>query len=1159
MPEFSNVNVLYLGHPKPQKMTIRSIFTALCIICFNYLIHAQFTEDFGDGNFTIGNSWSGDVAEFVVNSDLKLQLNDDMAEQSYLSTPVELGSLDDVEWRMQVRQSFSGSSNNFSRVYLTSQQGELSFSSNNAVGAFGYFLLFGESGSNDAVRLFRDDNLGDAPVEILAGTEGQVASAFEIGIRVTRDALGEWSLFVDPTGGNEYVFEASESDQTYTSSAFTGVVCNYTISNADNFFFDDFYVGAIDVDTTVPVAESVTVVDITTLSVNFSEPVEALSAENVSNYNVLGFGTPISASADGTVVTLNFAGDLPENIEQTIEISGVSDTSGNQMVPQSFNFTYVVSAQAEAGDVVINEILPDPTPSLGLPEYEFVELFNSSQEFFDLADWTFVNTTTEKILPSTPLPPGGFVILCDESAVPSFELLGPVIGIPSFTALVNSGDSLTLRSAENNIMDIVVYTDEWYGDPLLDDGGVSLERINPFGGCSGANNWSASVAFAGGSPGSQNTVFSDSPDENAPEVLDYFVSGDNQLTVLFNEELDFNAPADIVADILELNLSGLNFGSGLNEVVVTFQENIEPGNSYVLTLENISDCEGNTSAEVLELTFEVGFVPEPGDLIITEIMADPDDDLNSPNEEYVEIYNTTDQVLEITGVTLSEATFAQQVLIEPGEYLIVCNVDNLLAFFVWPGSVGMDSFPGLTNSGRLIELRAPNGDLLDAVNYSIDWYGDASKDDGGWSLERISLDLPCSNARNWTASNDPSGATPQLPNSVLDETPDIYPPVISEVNVVGETEVEVVFNEPLDPDLSGLEFVLGQSEGSFDDLGYMLISAILLQDEDEFYPQRVLLNLDQTFVVGPIYELRVAGVPDCSGNAFLFPDYSSGRFATPEEHELGDLIINEVLFNPSDDGVDYVEIYNRSKKNINIEGWKLGNATSDDVISTKQRVVFKGEYLLLSENSIAVLSEYQSPNLQSFLDMEGLPSYNNDDGLVVLMDSLEQESDLFVYSSDQHYPLLNDLNGVSLERIDPNTDTDQVTNWHSASEASGFGTPGYLNSQFGALMTFGELSLSPNVFSPDNDGFEDVLFISLELPEPGYNGTLTIFNDAGRAVRKLVQNQLLGINEQFTWDGFDDDRNKAPIGMYIVLFEGFTPSGDKVINKAVGVLGAPLD
>ena len=394
---------------------------------------------------------------------------------------------------------------------------------------------------------------------------------------------------------------------------------------------------------------------------------------------------------------------------------------------------------------------------------------------------------------------------------------------------------------------------------------------------------------------------------------------------------------------------------------------------------------------------------------------------------------------------------------------------------------------------------------------------------------------------------------------MLDETPDTFAPEIVEVNVVGATELEVVLNEPLDGDLSSLGFILGESEGSFEDLGYTLISAILLQDEDEIYPQRVLLNLDQAFVVGPIYELRIAGIPDCSGNAFDLPEFSSGRFAIPEEHELGDLIINEVLFNPSNDGVDYVEVYNRSKKNINVEGWKLGNATSDDVISIKQRILFRGQYLLLSENATAVMNAYESPSPQNFLDMEDLPSYSNDDGLVVLMDSLSQESDRFAYTSDQHYPLLNDLNGVSLERIDPNTDADQVTNWHSASEAVGFGTPGYLNSQFGASITTDELTILPEVFSPDNDGFEDVLFISLELPEPGYNGTLTIFNDAGRVVRKLVQNQLLGTNEQFTWDGFDDDRNKAPVGMYVILFEGFTSSGDQIANKAVGVLGAPLD
>ncbi|NQX93080.1 MAG: hypothetical protein HRT74_13325 [Flavobacteriales bacterium] len=51
----------------------------------------------------------------------------------------------------------------------------------------------------------------------------------------------------------------------------------------------------------------------------------------------------------------------------------------------------------------------------------------------------------------------------------------------------------------------------------------------------------------------------------------------------------------------------------------------------------------------------------------------------------------------------------------------------------------------------------------------------------------------------------------------------------------------------------------------------------------------------------------------------------------------------------------------------------------------------------------------------------------------------------------------------------------------------------------------------------------------------------------------------MGREETFSWDGFDDDRNKSDIGVYVILFEGFTPSGEVVAYKAVGVLGAPLD
>ena len=195
----------------------------------------------------------------------------------------------------------------------------------------------------------------------------------------------------------------------------------------------------------------------------------------------------------------------------------------------------------------------------------------------------------------------------------------------------------------------------------------------------------------------------------------------------------------------------------------------------------------------------------------------------------------------------------------------------------------------------------------------------------------------------------------------------------------------------------------------------------------------------------------------------------------------------------------------------------------------------------------------------NFIELDGFPSFSNGDGTAVLMDSLEVESDQLQYSEDQQYPLLNSTDGVALERIDAFRNSSDPTNWHSASESVGFGTPGYLNSQNTSAFAEGELSLSPDVFSPDNDGFEDVLNISVELPKEGYTGTITIYSDRGLLVRTIVLSDLLGTSETFSWDGFDDNQLKAGIGMYIIFFEGFHPDGDLIKEKAVGVLGARLN
>ena len=155
--------------------------------------------------------------------------------------------------------------------------------------------------------------------------------------------------------------------------------------------------------------------------------------------------------------------------------------------------------------------------------------------------------------------------------------------------------------------------------------------------------------------------------------------------------------------------------------------------------------------------------------------------------------------------------------------------------------------------------------------------------------------------------------------------------------------------------------------------------------------------------------------------------------------------------------------------------------------------------------------------------------------------------------------MLNDLDGVALERLDPFRNSNDKSNWHSASKEVEYGTPGLPNSQFFVSEAAGELSLSPDVFSPDNDGFEDVLNIDFVLPEPGYTYNISIYTDRGILVRRLVLNQLAGAENTVSWDGFTDDRSKAGIGMYIVFLEAFSPEGNVIQHKAVAVLGHQLN
>jgi hypothetical protein len=155
------------------------------------------------------------------------------------------------------------------------------------------------------------------------------------------------------------------------------------------------------------------------------------------------------------------------------------------------------------------------------------------------------------------------------------------------------------------------------------------------------------------------------------------------------------------------------------------------------------------------------------------------------------------------------------------------------------------------------------------------------------------------------------------------------------------------------------------------------------------------------------------------------------------------------------------------------------------------------------------------------------------------------------YTSDWQFSLLDDTENKTLERIDPNGISNNKSNWHTAAEPIGFGTPGGRNSQYMTVAGDGTFSTNNPVFSPDNDGFEDVIFFTLKQEEVGNVSQLTIYDDFGREVKKIWKSELTGTENQVSWDGVNENGIKAPLGIYFAVVSSFNSNSGKTYSKRI--------
>jgi hypothetical protein len=1120
---------------------MKQICLTLLLLASYGLINAQVTDNFTDGNFTQNPTWIGDDSIFQVTSG-QLRLKGTISSDAYIATSHT--QTDSVNWQFYTRFALSPSTQNFSRFYVLSDTSNLEGPLN------GYYVqLGGVTGSTDSITFYKQT--GNIRTRLIAGRPGTVSKTNNlVRIKVFRDNLGNWQLWSDTLGGNNFVLEGTVFDNVHTNCKYLGWWMRYTAGNSQNFYLDDVSASEPIYDTIPPKVDSITVQSNNSILIYFNEAVDSVSAFQTNNYLLQPSNlNPTQIQYISVrLVQISFAQNFVSKQNYVLDITGIKDVEGNTIILSSQPFFFYVP---QLYDVLISEFFPDPSPPMSLPEQEFIELYNNSGIAVNLKGFTLSDGSSTAILPDIILGIDSFVTVCATANVPLFNVYGNTIGVINFPSLNNSSDNIILKDNNAKTIHQLSYDLSWYEDAIKDDGGWTIELKSPRQLCKGKQNYTSSVAVNGGTPGAINSVWSKLQDLLPPSISSFILVDDKTIRIHFTEALDTTS-IGLIDVVFSPNININNTQVlGLDTLLINTQNAFTNKTQYTVTLTNIMDCSSNDTSLQFLFDYVVPDTAQNYDVLITEIMADPDPIKGLPNAEYIELHNRSTKIINLKNWVLADGSGRAKLpdyLLFPDSFITITSSSHALPFDA--NVLRVSGFPSLGNDADALTLFNDFGQVIHHVNYTSDWFTDALKRNGGWSLEMVDVNNPCG-LNNWKASINLLGGTPSKQNSVKKFNRDNQSPKLIRAYARDEKRVELFFDEAMD-------------SASFLNSRFVVNNLFLPSSIIGVAPlyNSTILQFTDTLLRDEIYQLVIDSVRDCTGNSIQ--DFRSIDFGLPYFADSNQLFINEVLFNPRSGGVDFVELYNNSNKLIDVKDLmlakrdELGNIDQIENIAPAGFTINPNSYVVIASDPEILQQQYYCMFPEQIV-RANTPSMNDDAGNIILLNTQGAVLDELVYDDKMHVPLLDDKDGVSIERIDAARSANERTNWTSAAASFGYATPTYKNSQY--LITDraeSVMELQPKTISPDGDGYEDVMNINYLLSEYGYTGTLTVFNAAGKEVKQLFKNNILGTSGTYTWDGTADNGQKVPIGLYVFYFEIFNLKGEVKSYKTVGVVAAKL-
>lgn len=1049
-----------------------------------------FYDDFEYGDLNQNPAWAGDTDEFVIindNGNHLLRLDGD--EAGGISQLVTESGAAHGTWEFFVRlDHFAPSNNNRAFIFLMADRSDLTGEVN------GYALRTGENGQPKHFRIVRFDN--GSQTTVLSSTSELVAGDYRV--KITRDETGTWNLYSSEGFLSDPVIDSGPVvDNAHTTSTHFGIRVHYTATRRDRFFFDEFRIrdffdpiravevqvnnsreidiiftdrideislnsarfeinenispesaalvssnmvrlgfetaladGAyelsvahvrderghfIDENTQMEFKvsnpfgiQNVIAPSADSINVHFTEAVAA-SSLTITNFTVENYGPPAVLDFqddDESIVRLSFHEPFASG-QYNLIAAGISSQSGWDL-PENSIRPFFIFDEIAPGDVVINEFMYLPPGSMPM----YVELNNTTGKLLNVRDWQLKdNTGTERMITTEPLPlePGGYLVLSPDTLG-----LKAIFGGFNFYEMNNfpslnrtAGDQIRLFDHSGAIMDSLYYIPAiWGGD------GAALERRSPAARTGSPYNWTESTHILGGTPGSANTAV---PAPDPPYLTEAYNLGSDTLMLIFDREVTTESAEKTSSYIIDNHPGAVSANrTGLEAVQLILASSLMRGTEYSIAIKGIESIFGITGEQTKPFYFVEPV--EPGEVFINEFMYRPPDGYT----RYIEIFNPGDKAVDLAGWTTNNNTgnlnfiTRSRTVLPPDSYIILAPDESLLAGFPDIHLMDMASrFQALKLNGDDIVLKNADGLLLDSLTYEPGWGGN------GISLERKSIELPAYFRDNW--GDSPAGlvGTPGTTNFLL---PDTAAPLVEFVSAATDRRLTILFSKSPD-------YQSAQTTGH-----YSIYPEIKIESA-ELNEIRVFLNLASPLEAEKEYELRITNIEDIFGNRMEDKTLSFTwlPFRPPEER---DVVINEFLYRPLTDGVQrFLELYNRSENNFDLNQWQIGRGTGSPLTlhgstladgSVSPIPLLPGQYIVITGNSGSL------PEAGNVIEVPGFPAFSRFGDAVYIRDSDGIRIDSLYYQPDWGA----NADGFSLQRINPGGASNDPFNWTGSPEIS---------------------------------------------------------------------------------------------------------------------------